>query len=97
MGSPRVGSNPTGVVFGLRETGAQCHLEQKTKCTPKTLRQTLAASPAATPEFFACKTRKQQKIEDSGAKSRKSGHPESNQGPSDGCECLQSDALPTEL
>ena len=28
---------------------------------------------------------------------RKSGHPESNQGPSDFCESLQSDALPTEL
>jgi hypothetical protein len=27
----------------------------------------------------------------------KSGHPESNQGPSDYCESLQSDALPTEL
>ena len=27
----------------------------------------------------------------------KSGHPESNQGPSDGCMNLQSDALPTEL
>ena len=27
----------------------------------------------------------------------KSGHPESNQGPSDGCKSLQSDALPTEL
>ena len=26
-----------------------------------------------------------------------SGHPESNQGPSDICKCLQSDALPTEL
>ena len=29
--------------------------------------------------------------------SKKSGHPESNQGPSDCCMCLQSDALPTEL
>ena len=28
---------------------------------------------------------------------RKSGDPESNQGPSDGCRSLQSDALPTEL
>ena len=28
---------------------------------------------------------------------RKSGHPESNQGPSDSCKALQSDALPTEL
>ena len=27
----------------------------------------------------------------------KSGHPESNQGPSDCCSTLQSDALPTEL
>ena len=27
----------------------------------------------------------------------KSGHPESNQGPSDGCMDLQSDALPAEL
>eukprot|EP00973_Karenia_brevis_P055349 7696169-Karenia_brevis.AAC.1 len=27
----------------------------------------------------------------------KSGHPESNQGPSDYCSDLQSDALPTEL
>ena len=27
----------------------------------------------------------------------KSGHPESNQGPSDSCMILQSDALPTEL
>ena len=27
----------------------------------------------------------------------KSGHPESNQGPSDLCNNLQSDALPTEL
>jgi hypothetical protein len=27
----------------------------------------------------------------------KSGHPESNQGPSDYCESPQSDALPTEL
>ena len=27
----------------------------------------------------------------------KSGHPESNQGPSDYCKNLQSDALPTEL
>ena len=27
----------------------------------------------------------------------KSGHPESNQGPSDCCSDLQSDALPTEL
>lgn len=27
----------------------------------------------------------------------KSGHPESNQGPSDCCRSLQSDALPTEL
>jgi len=26
-----------------------------------------------------------------------SGHPESNQGPSDSCKLLQSDALPTEL
>ena len=31
------------------------------------------------------------------ARKRKSGHPESNQGPSDYCENLQSDALPTEL
>jgi hypothetical protein len=29
--------------------------------------------------------------------SMQSGHPESNQGPSDGCMDLQSDALPTEL
>ena len=29
--------------------------------------------------------------------SKKSGHPESNQGPSDYCKSLQSDALPTEL
>ena len=28
---------------------------------------------------------------------QKSGHPESNQGPSDFCNNLQSDALPTEL
>ena len=28
---------------------------------------------------------------------KKSGHPESNQGPSDCCNTLQSDALPTEL
>ena len=28
---------------------------------------------------------------------QKSGHPESNQGPSDSCNTLQSDALPTEL
>ena len=28
---------------------------------------------------------------------QKSGHPESNQGPSDCCRRLQSDALPTEL
>ena len=28
---------------------------------------------------------------------RQSGHPESNQGPSDCCSDLQSDALPTEL
>ena len=28
---------------------------------------------------------------------QKSGHPESNQGPSDCCSALQSDALPTEL
>ena len=27
----------------------------------------------------------------------KSGHPESNQGPSDSCKALQADALPTEL
>ena len=31
------------------------------------------------------------------ASSAKSGHPESNQGPSDCCMNLQSDALPTEL
>ena len=30
-------------------------------------------------------------------KKENSGHPESNQGPSDVCKCLQSDALPTEL
>ena len=28
---------------------------------------------------------------------QKSGHPESNQGPSDSCNTLQSDAPPTEL
>ena len=32
-----------------------------------------------------------------GIKTQTSGHPESNQGPSDCCKCLQSDALPTEL
>ncbi len=31
------------------------------------------------------------------AAEKKSGHPESNQGPSDCCSILQSDALPTEL
>ena len=31
------------------------------------------------------------------SKIEKSGHPESNQGPSDCCSTLQSDALPTEL
>ena len=32
-----------------------------------------------------------------GVACQKSGHPESNQGPSDFCNALQSDALPTEL
>ena len=31
------------------------------------------------------------------ARNARSGHPESNQGQSDGCKFLQSDALPTEL
>ena len=30
-------------------------------------------------------------------RAKESGHPESNQGPSDYCKNLQSDALPTEL
>ena len=57
---------------------------------------TLFFIPEDTPDTYG---QGQEKSDDSeGIRTpEKSGHPESNQGPSDCCNDLQSDALPTEL
>ena len=72
---------------GYRAQGAtetqQCHAQRRAE--PETALSEQAAAKKAK-EQAAQKTR-----------GEKSVHPESNQGPSDCCSILQSDALPTEL
>ena len=67
--------------------GSECHLAMKSSGVANVSNPNATSKAGAAMASNCC----------GAEKVKKSGHPESNQGPSDCCSTLQSDALPTEL